>query len=359
MHRLGVVTGHVFRLARESTGLSQQLLAEALGVDRGTVQGWETGRRPLTAVPLSRVVTVRHQMHRLGAAPALLGWLFDAAETDHLVAETITAGQERVDLDTHPLGSLVLTHRLSELVKWVVTGEPPMALAGSADVARRGPAAPGPALTAEERDAFHRGLRHVAERSAHRPGMLLLHRQACFLSGMHANGVAGLLRRSVGSSSRFVRPEPWSPEWADARSVAAALERRGDPDPLRAFIANDTGPGAELAGLNYSAYWVGEISGRQYADDFMTDSLQSWRGGALLRHLTDRLDPTFSYLDLTVHTLWVLLSARRGLALDDPALGRRLAAAAARLHDEGDISEQSKRELVSILYGLRADGIQS
>jgi DNA-binding transcriptional regulator YiaG len=40
----------VVKIIRESVGLTQAGLAEGLGVDVTTVQGWETARRPLTAL---------------------------------------------------------------------------------------------------------------------------------------------------------------------------------------------------------------------------------------------------------------------------------------------------------------------
>jgi transcriptional regulator with XRE-family HTH domain len=43
--RDGIITGYLLKLIRQSAGLSQEGLAEQLGVDRNTVQGWETGRR--------------------------------------------------------------------------------------------------------------------------------------------------------------------------------------------------------------------------------------------------------------------------------------------------------------------------
>ncbi|MFF5721674.1 helix-turn-helix domain-containing protein [Streptomyces buecherae] len=49
--REGVVTGHLFKVTRERAGLTQQSLAEAIAVDVTTVQGWESGRRSLTAIP--------------------------------------------------------------------------------------------------------------------------------------------------------------------------------------------------------------------------------------------------------------------------------------------------------------------
>jgi DNA-binding transcriptional regulator YiaG len=45
--REGLITGFLLKLIRESAGLTQEALAEHLGLDRNTVQGWESGRRSL------------------------------------------------------------------------------------------------------------------------------------------------------------------------------------------------------------------------------------------------------------------------------------------------------------------------
>jgi len=47
---IGVVSGFVLKLARQSAALTQEKLAEVLTVDVTTVQGWESGRRPLAAM---------------------------------------------------------------------------------------------------------------------------------------------------------------------------------------------------------------------------------------------------------------------------------------------------------------------
>ena len=46
--RDGIITGYLLKQIRQFAGLSQEGLAERLGVDTNTVQGWETGRRSLT-----------------------------------------------------------------------------------------------------------------------------------------------------------------------------------------------------------------------------------------------------------------------------------------------------------------------
>lgn len=64
--RPGVVSGYVFKLVRESTQLTQAALAEDLGVDMATVQGWESGRRSLGALRAGDLTRLRMRMSRLG-----------------------------------------------------------------------------------------------------------------------------------------------------------------------------------------------------------------------------------------------------------------------------------------------------
>ena len=66
----------------ESIPHTQEGLAAALGIDRGTVQGWESGRRPFTAVSLGQSVAVRHRLAALGAAD---GAAADQRREDHVL----------------------------------------------------------------------------------------------------------------------------------------------------------------------------------------------------------------------------------------------------------------------------------
>lgn len=355
----GLITGYVFKLLRESVHLSQVELAARLGIDATTLQGWESGRRPFTAVHVGRAVAIRHQLQRLGVDPALPSLLDDAAEADYLLDRIIAAGSGEVSPSEHPLGYLVLTHRLADLLSWAVTGALPAVFAARpVTSSRRGPVAPGPVLDASERVAFFAGLQTAAEQAAGNPEAVLLHRQACYLAGMDGS-LSTWLGGLVVESDYFMKSRPWTPAWADARSVATGLARQGDPEPLRAFIRHSD-ESADLAGLNYSAYWVGEFQRKETRDDFMTDSTKTWRGADLLTHIVERLAPEHGFLDLNIHTLWSLLLSRRGVVHDDPAVSRLLYRRGCDLLDQADvISDQSRQELSNILYGLRADGVRA
>ncbi|MGH2598953.1 MAG: helix-turn-helix domain-containing protein [Haloechinothrix sp.] len=355
--RRGRITGYVFKLVRESIPRSQTQLASDLGVDRATIQGWESGRRPYTSVAVGQAIALRHKLSRLGAAADLLAALDQAAEADFLLSEVIDTDPVGSDLAQHPLGWTVLNHGLTEMLTWAVTGQAPQSVARyGRGVSRRGPVPDGPELDACERRACFTNLRTLMDRARRRDGHILLHRQACFLSGFDPT-----LSAVDWLSSR--RPHDldyshgWSLRWADARSLAASMAKQGDPEPMREFIARaHPDSTCEMAGLNYWAYWVGETQHRQRDDMFMIDSTFTWRGARLLRHLVDRFHSSHAFIDLNVHSLWALLAARRGIAEDHPATTRDSISRGERLMDEGEISEQSRRELASVLYGLRMEG---
>src|SRR5687767_8961291 len=100
----GIITGYMLKLVRESIPLSQERLAADLGVDRATIQSWETGRRPFTSVAFGQAVAIRSKLGRLGADTLLLAALDDAAEADYLLGEIVDGAPETTDIAQHPLG---------------------------------------------------------------------------------------------------------------------------------------------------------------------------------------------------------------------------------------------------------------
>ncbi|MEU1757202.1 helix-turn-helix transcriptional regulator [Micromonospora matsumotoense] len=357
----GEVTGYLLKLIRESIPLTQEQLAADLGVDRATVQSWESGRRPFSAVPLGQAIAFRHMLGRRGANTTLLAALDDAAEADYILAAILDGQVDCCDINEQPLGWSVLTHRLTDLILWAVLGQTPTFARGLPVAhARRGPVAVGPALPADEQRAFFSRLHVLAERAAAGGDpSVLLHRQACFLAGMDpTRAAAGWLAQTTTRGRRAITFRTWSPLWPDARSVVTSLANQGDPEPLRDFLARAHPDDAcERAALNYSAYWVGEVPYRQHDDTFMPAPLADWHGLVLFRHLAQRFDPTHPFVDLNVHNIWALLVVRRGLTLDNPAESRMLLERSTRLLDSDRISAQSRQELTSIVYSLRADGV--
>lgn len=269
--RRGVVTGYLMKLIRESIPASQEQLAEHLGVDRGTVQGWESSRRSFTAVPHGYSLAIRQRLVRLGGHRTLLHALDRAAEADLLIGQILDSDPADA-VDNHPLGWSVLNHAVTDLISWAVSGAEPRIIqhANLSPAERRGPTAAGPSLDAADRRRFFENLRMLADRAASNDDVILLHRQACYLGSLDRTGAPAAWLAPAGTFPYFHRAQPWTPRWVDARSVATSLARQGDRQPLRDFITHaHCDDQSELAGLNYWAFWVGEIDQQQPDDRFI------------------------------------------------------------------------------------------
>src|SRR5512135_2763237 len=83
--REGVISGQVLKVTRQSLDLSQQDLAQLLGVDPNTVQSWESGRRGLAGTQVATLGALRRQLHLLGADQAAVDSLQPAIEADFLL----------------------------------------------------------------------------------------------------------------------------------------------------------------------------------------------------------------------------------------------------------------------------------
>ena len=209
--RDGIITGYLLKQIRQSAGLSQEGLAERLGVDTNTVQGWETGRRSLTGTRVATLVELRHRLRQLGADPQLLAALEDAAEADYVLAYTLGTEPGAGAPDAHPLACWVPKRSFAYLLAWPFTGQPPIAVRQPAAPTRRGPVAPAPVLTQEERTRFFEHLRMVAEQSLsdrrldEAKGMLLRRNVvllAVVASEQRDNGVAARVGAARSATTR-------------------------------------------------------------------------------------------------------------------------------------------------------------
>ncbi len=72
-------------------------------MDVTTVQGWESGRRPLAAMNAGDFLHLGNRLCRLGAPAPTGRHLREAIEADHVLSTGVTAGDRWVDADTHPL----------------------------------------------------------------------------------------------------------------------------------------------------------------------------------------------------------------------------------------------------------------
>ncbi|MER8187170.1 helix-turn-helix domain-containing protein [Kitasatospora sp. NPDC094015] len=353
--RLGAVAGHLLKEIRERIGASQDHLAEILQVDKSTVQGWESGRRSLNSSRAGSLRVIKRNLLRLGGDPTLLTQLDQALDADSLI-NFVVNDQAIQHADEHPLASWVLTRDTTHMLAWALTGASPASLPVREKPPRRGPTPSSPQLPRDELNAFFSQMRRAAE-LAHWSGdeAALLRRQALYLCSYDdspdtAGWLAEIRRRPPKARARG-----WTPDWADARSVATSLTRHGDHAALAAFMATGMGDEVgEAANLNYWAYWLGVDSLPKADDHFMIATpAQSWDALALLRGLTDRLKPGVGAIDLNVHSVWALLGLRRGLLTADPNLSRSLQERVVALLDSGGISAQARQELVSLHYGLR------
>jgi hypothetical protein len=351
----GRVSGYVFKIVRESAVLTQQQLAADLRVSPATIQGWESGRRPLMAIPAGQFLALRSRLARLGADPQLLHALTRALEADHVLGQALATPHPQADPDRHPLSSWVLSRPLTVMTAWPIGGKTPDIFAGISPVAgRRGPVPAGPALSADERRHVIEHLQTVAERAGrHDPDGLLLRRQAYYLTGFDRSpGTRQWLADMYQTDQQAARPaKGWSQTWPLARSAASALTRAGDPEPMRRFIHDQLGDqAADMANLNYWAFWTGELDQQQATDEFIcSTSNSSWHGGRLARHLANRLHGNIGFTELNIHSLWALIRARPGLAVP---LAADLDTAITRLLDDNQISAPARRELESLRYGI-------
>lgn len=354
---LGTVSGFLLKLIRESAGLTQARLAEQLGVDVASVQGWESARRPLAALRAADLLRLRSRLLRCRAQPTALAALDDAIQADLIIAEAVQAGGKLIEAEEHPLGATVHQRKLTNLITWPLTGILPAQLRELPQRvrARRGPVPHRPTLGAQERARLFDHLLVTAEAN-HHGDAALLRRQAIYLLGFDARArTAEWLHAEQLRALRDADRTDHVPSWVGVRSSAVALAYNGDRDPLRAFLqralASDQ---LEQANLNYWAYWVGEIDGVQVDDEFMGRiDPRGWSGVRLLGHLLERLHPGSGQAELNIHTVWSLLLAHPALLTTHPGLRTAAASKVEELAEDGDLSVQTRRELSDISYAAR------
>ena len=351
----GVVSGFVLRLARRSAALTQERLAEALRVDVTTVQGWESGRRPVAAMNAGDFLRLSSRLSRLGAPASTGRHLREAVEADQVLSTGIAAGAAWVDADTHPLAASVHRRTITNLITWPLTRSMPQHLAEfSARVPRRGPAVTHPEISIEEQTRFLDHLLTVAERGTH-AGETLLRRQAVYLLGFDGREQAvdwlraewrraGSRPVSTGDITRLL----------EARSASVALASSGDSTYIHDFVDHMADTRTESANLNYWAHWIGELGNDQTDDSFMLNSdTRMWTGFQLLDHLMNRLTPDAPHLPLNLHTLHALIASRPSILGGRPATRSGLSEVLDKLASGDRLTRTGRDQLAGLHYALR------
>ncbi|MFJ1756482.1 helix-turn-helix domain-containing protein [Kitasatospora sp. NPDC088134] len=344
---VGVVSGYLLRLARESIPRTQTAFAEDVGRDLGTVQGWESGRRPLANTRSGDLLHLRRRLALLGADPGLLGQLGAAMDADRVLTAVLNPPADPAD---HPLAGWVQSRETAHLIAWAVRGITPPTLADRAGRPRRGPAPAGPQLAATDRDTFFAHLRRTAETAAAAGDRaLLLRRQALYLASYDPAPDAG---DWAEQALRTMRPalalRGYTPRWIEARTAATVAARQGDPEQLQDFITTALADDehGELANLAYWGYWLGAMPAEQPDDGFMHNpSPAAWNPVHILQGLVDSLHDAPGTVDLYLHSVTTLLRLHPWLPLAEPATVHRFRERTAELRDGRLISQRSRRDL--------------
>ena len=351
----GQISGFVLRLARQSAGMTQEKLAEVLGVDNTTIQGWESGRRPLSAVSAGDFLRLCGRLSRMGAPASTGRRLREAIEADQVLATGITAGHAWVSADNHPLAASVHRWTITNLILWPILRKTPQHLAEFIPrIARRGPMPTYPTLSSEERTRFLDHLLTVAERATH-ADEALLRRQAVYLLGFDGRPATVDWLRTEWKRAGKRRPKDGNiTELLEARSASVALAVAGDGTQLYDFVGHMSGQTEETANLNYWAYWIGELSDEQTSDLFMLDvDTRSWTGVRLLQHLLQRLDPDSPHLPLNLSTMHALVASRPSLLNGRPETRAALAEILDRLSSSNSLVRTEREQLAGLQYAIR------
>jgi DNA-binding XRE family transcriptional regulator len=352
---IGLISGFVLKLARQSAALTQEKFAEVLGVDVTTVQGWESGRRPLSAMSAGDFLQLCNRLPRMGAPASTGRHLREAVEADQVLATGIAAGDAWVHPGNHPLAASVHRWTITNLILWPLLGRTPQHLREFVpQVPRRGPTPVHPSLSDEERTRFLDHLLTVAERARH-GDEALLRRQAVYLLGFDGRPDAIAWLRAEWIRARRHRPRGGDiTELLEARSASVALAVAGDSTHLYDFVDHMTGQSDEVANLNYWAYWIGELSEEQTSDRFMLNAdTRSWTGVRLLQHLLQRIDPASPHLPLNLSTLHALVGSRPSLLSGPASVRASFGEVLDRLASTDALARTERDQLAGLRYAVR------
>jgi len=345
------------KLIRESLDLTQFELAEVLGVDVATIQGWESGRRPVTSLRVSDLAALRARLIHRGANPRLFEVLRDAIEADLVIESAVHHGATtKIEKLGHPLAATVHRRDLTNLITWTLTGSFPSQLVGLVKPAaqRRGPTSARPELGADERSRFFGGLLKIAE-ECRGEADTLMRRQAIYLLAFDTGAsTASWLFDEHRQALRRAHVTNDVPSWVAVRSASVALARYGQQEPLIDFVAAGLKDDLHaVANLNYWAYWVGEGAHTYTDDSFMTsNNPRQAVGSRLFSHLVERLDSDSEQVELYIHTFWQLLLVNPKIVAGDPPI-RIIAQRKIEELSAADLTGAARQKLSDVAYGLR------
>lgn len=351
---IGVVSGFVLKLIRGSLMLTQSELAERFNVDISTIQGWESGKRPLTALRAADLLRLRTRLITLGAAPAVVVTLQDAVEADGILSIAISAGGHPVSADLNPLGAAVHRRSLVNMVTWPFTGISPVPLRELSQAPGRGPVAKRPTLSHADQTRFFDHLLATVQ-SADAARSPVLRRQAMYLLGFdQRTGSTQWLATEHERAFKVAAPSSDLPGGIAARSATLALARRGDSEPLQYFIqttlSSDQHAAANLA---YWAYWLGEITDLYADDTYLVAAANdhTWSGNRVATHLLTHLDnPVHS--PININSMWTLVLAKPDLLTRDHNLRAQARERVEEALDAG-FARQARDELISLRCAVR------
>ncbi|GAB3159981.1 hypothetical protein GCM10027059_07080 [Myceligenerans halotolerans] len=350
---IGVISGFVLKALRGAVGHTQAGLAERLAVDVSTVQGWESGRRPLAALRAADLMRLRLRLVALGAPLDAAAMLIEAVDADMILTMLAQSSSRSLPSAAHPLGTSVHRRTLVSLLTWPFTGIAPRALRHLPRPRSRGPVSDRPVLDPSLRSAIFDHVLAAAERARHPEGGLL-RRQAAYLLGFDQR--SGTDEWLLGEYTRAIETAPARGDAVatiHGRSAALALARLGDRDPLRRFIDVTLADDAHAeVNLTYWAYWLGEIPA-EYADDhsMVRHGQHAWAGNRLLDHLLHHLDDPRNG-PLNIHSLATVVAARPALLSQNPA-ARVEAARCVEAALDGNMGRHATSDLNNVRYAIR------
>lgn len=140
----------------------------------------------------------------------------------------------------------------------------------------------------------------------------------------------------------------------EARSASVALAVAGDSSYLYDFVSQMTEGRADVANLNYWAYWIGKLRDKQISDDFMMDAdTRSWTDARLLQHIVHRLEPDSTHLPLNLYTLHALIASRPSLLGGPPHARMSLIEVLDKLASVDALSRTCRDHLAGLQYAMR------